>query len=128
MLTEGAPFHVVTTKSAATTPESPTTELGDLADFVPQLFTCSLTSDHRCLLFHTHDDDVKIDGSQVPDPIEIGKILEFQTVLDDKKQVDSVQLRVKPNSFDECVIIKLESPPEPSRKPSVSWLAALCKV
>ena len=118
---------MVTTKSAATTPESPT-ELGDLADFVPQLFTCSVTTDHRSLLFHTHDDDVKIDGSQVPDPIEIGKILEFHTVLDDKQQVDSVKLRVKPNSFDESMIIKLESPPEPSRKPSVSWLAALCKV
>ena len=129
VLVGGAPFHVTTssTTSTPTTPESPAiTEELSLASDVPQLVYCSVTSDHRNVIFQLHDKEYNLEEAKIPDPIEIAKILEYHTVQDEKQQLDTLKLRVKINAFEEAMI-KLESPPEPSRKPSVLWLAALCK-
>jgi len=134
VLIGGAPFHVVGSAPTPTTPESLTasaTEEFSLTNEVPQLFYCSITSDHRNLVFKQHDLEEDGGGMEekpaAPDPIEIAKILEYHTVQDEKKQqIHTVNIRVKMNAFEES-LIKLESPAEPSRKPSVMWLTALCK-
>ena len=118
----GAPFHVSTYKSPATTPESPSSI--SMSDDVPKLYHSKLTSDQRFLVFHEHDDIPDIDSLE---PVEIAKIQDLQTTMDDKAAY-AVSLRVKMNSGNEELSIKLDSPPEPSRKPSVQWLSALIQV
>ena len=59
------------------------------------------------------------------EPLEISKIHDLQTIMDEKVTY-AVFLRVKSNS--EELSIKLDSPPEPSRKPSIQWLSALIQV
>jgi len=138
VLIAGAPFHVVgSAPTPTTTPESPleaseSTEEFSLSNDVPQLFYCSITSDHRNLVFRQHDleesgTEVEAEKTTCPDPIEIAKILDYHTLQDEKKQqVHTLKIRVKINAFEES-LIKLESPAEPSRKPSLYWLSALCK-
>ena len=118
-LSEGAPFHVTTAKSPATTPESP-----DLSDDMPKLYICKLTSDQRCLIFHEHDDDKE---ELNLGPIEVGKIMDMQPILDEKNQGVSMCIRVK-SGLEEELSLRLDSPPEPSRKPSIQWLSAFRKV
>jgi len=119
VLFEGAPFHITTFKSPATTPESPSSI--SMSDDMPKLYHTKLTPDQRFLVFHEHDDIEDIDSLE---PVEIAKIQDLQTIMDDKAAY-AVSLRVKLNSGDEELSVKLDSPPEPSRKPSIQWLSAL---
>jgi len=119
VLFEGAPFHIKTFKSPATTPESLSSTT--LSDDMPKLYHSKLTSDQRFLVFHEHDDIEDIDSLE---PVEIAKIQDLQTIMDDKAAF-AISLRVKMNSGNEELSMKLDSPPEPSRKPSILWLTAL---
>jgi len=119
VLFEGAPFHIKTFKSPATTPESLSSTT--LSDDMPKLYHSKLTSDQRFLVFHEHDDIADIDSLE---PVEIAKIQDLQTIMDDKAAF-AISLRVKMNSGNEELSMKLDSPPEPSRKPSILWLTAL---
>lgn len=93
---------------------------------VPKLYSCKLTTDQRFLLFDEHELDVGPESAL--EPLEIAKILDLEPILDDKNQsAVSICLRAKMNGNDE-LSLRLDSPPEPSRKPSVVWLSALRKV
>ena len=118
----GAPFHVTTIKSPTSTPESPPS-MSTLNDEIPKLYYSKLTPDQRFLIFHEHDDATEVGDSL--EPLEISKIHDLQTIMDEKMTY-AVCLRVKSNS--EELSIKLDSPPEPSRKPSIQWLSALIQV
>ena len=120
----GAPFHVTTIKSPTSTPESPPTSITTLSDEIPKLYYSKLTPDQRFLIFHEHDDATEMEGETL-EPLEISKIHDLQTIMDEKVTY-AVFLRVKSNS--EELSIKLDSPPEPSRKPSIQWLSALIQV
>jgi len=130
VLFEGAPFHVKTIKSPASTPESPAnfTNFSELMnEEVPKLYFSKLTSDQRYLIFYEHDDDTadsKIEP--VLDPLELAKIRDLKLIQDEKNQTVSACLMVKLNG-NEDLSIRLDSPPEPSRKPSILWLSALNK-
>ena len=119
----GAPFHVTTIKSPTSTPESPPS-MSTLNDEIPKLYYSKLTPDQRFLIFHEHDDATEMEGETL-EPLEISKIHDLQTIMDEKVTY-AVFLRVKSNS--EELSIKLDSPPEPSRKPSIQWLSALIQV
>ena len=124
----GAPFHVKSVKSPATTPESPAsiTNFSELmGDEIPKLYFCKLTSDQKFLIFYDHDDNEDAKNGSAMDPLEVAKIIEIQPNTDDRSF--SINLRVKINTSEEMTL-QLDSPPEPSRKPSVLWLSALRKV
>ena len=89
---------------------------------MPKLYHSKLSSDQRFLVFHEHDDIEDIDSLE---PVEIAKIQDLQTIMDDKAAF-AISLRV--NSGNEELSMKLDSPPEPSRKPSILWLTALVQV
>jgi len=127
VLFEGAPFHVKSVKSPATTPESPAsiTNFSELmGDEIPKLYFCKLTSDQKFLIFYDHDDNEDAKNGSAMDPLEVAKIIEIQPNTDDRSF--SINLRVKINTSEEMTL-QLDSPPEPSRKPSVLWLSALRK-
>ena len=92
----------------------------------PKLFNCKLTTDKRYLAFNRLDENEHSEDESL-EPLEVGKILTMEPVIDEKKQPGSINLRVRINSEEEFAIV-LASPPEPSRKPSVQWLSALHKV
>jgi len=127
VLFEGAPFHVTTVRSPMSSPDS---ALGDPPSFssdslgieTPKLFNCKLTTDQRYLAFNRLDEN----EDESLEPLEVGKILTMEPVIDEKKQPGSINLKVRINSEEELAIV-LASPPEPSRKPSVQWLSALHK-
>jgi len=121
VLFEGAPFHITAIKSPASTPESPSSIT--MSDDTPKLYHSKLTSDQRFLIFNEHDETAEDESLE---PIEIAKIQDMQTIMDEKV-AHAVSLRVKLNSgnCNEELAIKLESPPEPSRKPSIQWISAL---
>lgn len=129
VLFEGAPFHVTTARSPMSSPDS----LGDPPSFsseslgfeTPKLFNCKLTTDKRYLAFNRLDENEHSEDESL-EPLEVGKILTMEPVIDEKKQPGSINLRVRINSEEEFAIV-LASPPEPSRKPSVQWLSALHK-
>ncbi len=132
VLFEGAPFHVTTSKSssAATTPTSPETEnsMTESADSIStassnstKLFNCKLTSDQRYLVFNEHDSDKEADFGK----LDLAKVLGM-TMASQDGDADSMVLRTKLNPSEEMTY-RLESPPEPSRKPSVLWLSSLQK-
>ena len=120
----GAPFHITAIKSPASTPESPSSIT--MSDDTPKLYHSKLTSDQRFLIFNEHDETAEDESLE---PIEIAKIQDMQTIMDEKV-AHAVSLRVKLNSgnCNEELAIKLESPPEPSRKPSIQWISALIQV
>jgi hypothetical protein len=97
-----------------------------MSDDTPKLYHSKLTSDQRFLIFNEHDETAEDESLE---PIEIAKIQDMQTIMDEKV-AHAVSLRVKLNSgnCNEELAIKLESPPEPSRKPSVQWLSTLIQV
>jgi hypothetical protein len=125
----GAPFHVTTSKtpSPLSTPDTPPSSMtesssaGSLGTSVPKLFYCKLTPDQRFLIFHEHEDNESI---ELREPLEVAKILD---ITDDKQQVGSLGIKVMLNVAEE-MSLTLDSPPEPSRKPSLLWLEALQKV
>ena len=121
----GAPFHVKTAKSPASSPDSDMNQI--LTGEIPKLYLCKLTPDHRFLMFHEHDEDESIELVSEIDPLEVAKILDMQPIFDDKNQSVSICLRAKLGSNEE-MSLRLDSPPEPSRKPSVQWLSALRRV
>ena len=78
-------------------------------------------------MFQEHDDDTTQADEDLVEPLEVAKILEMKPILDDKYQSGSLCLRVKLNGTEE-LSLRLDSPPEPSRKPSVKWITALRRV
>lgn len=106
-LFDGAPFHM--TKSGSS-----------VADRT--IFNCSLSQDERFLNFVPHDDDTP----DTLDPVDLCRIGGLDTE-GSAGQISAMTLRVRESSAAEEYELVLEPPPEPSRKPSVQWLAALKK-
>ncbi len=133
---------MIRNKSQVSTPDS--AEAISMTDDVPKLSGCKLTPDQRFVVFCQHDDPSLTFEDM--EPLEMAKVLDFKPIQDDKGQIGkSLSLSFPPFSTDFCVVqgsvflrvklngegessLKLDSPPEPSRKPSLEWLSALIKV
>lgn len=137
-LFNGAPFHV----QLSTPVSSPSTDensLGPLGfESYPvngKLYYLKLSSDQRSILFDpydtTHDSDSSKSFSESVksiSPISISKISKIDLHQDeeDKKGLPiAITLHFKVTGEDDESQIKLESPAEPSRKPSLAFIAAL---
>jgi len=119
------------------------------------LYNCKLSSDQRFLIFDCHESVTSspaitptIDadkstnfgeqngkqneqerrqfGINVIRPIDLSKITDAETHNAEKQGAEAVTLQLKVSPTEEMTL-KLESPPEPSRKPSVLFIGALIK-
>jgi len=110
------------------------------------LYNCKLSSDQRFLIFDCHEsvtsspaitptradaDNPKNIGDKslainVIRPIDLSKITDAETHNAEKQGAEAVTLQLKLSPTEEMTL-KLESPPEPSRKPSVLFIGALIK-
>lgn len=119
------------------------------------LYNCKLSSDQRYLLLDWHESvtsspsitptidtdkmanfeaqkdkqdeqDGKNFGINVIRPVDLSKITDAETHNAEKQGAEAVTLQVKVSPTEE-MSLKLESPPEPSRKPSVLFIGALIK-
>lgn len=132
VLFSGAPFHVAT---GAAPDDSPSTSAN--GESVSTLYYCKLSSDQRSLIFDPFESDTGStkDGSNDSrseiKPIEINKIQFIEIICtpeEDKKGLGSIiALHVKVLGETELMWMRLTSPPEPSKKPSVQFIAALQK-
>merc|ERR1712113_1094474 len=114
------------------------------------LYNCKLSSDQRYLLFDCHESVTSspaitptIDGDQINNlqehkdnqdsqngkniginiirPVDLVKITDAETHNAEKLGAEAITLQLKISPTEE-MSIKLESPPEPSRKPSVLFI------
>jgi len=117
------------------------------------LYNCKLSSDQRFLILDCHesvtsspaitptyDGDKSTSvcdqngseqhkkqlGINVIRPIDLSKITDAETHNAEKQGAEAVTLQLKVSPTEE-MILKLTSPPEPSRKPSVLFIGALIK-
>lgn len=119
------------------------------------LYNCKLSSDQRYLLFDCHesvssspavtpsidaektvvseeqkgkqeDTEGKNIGINGIRPVDLSKIMDVETHNAEKQGAEGVTLQLKVSPTEE-MSLKLESPPEPSRKPSVLFIGALVK-
>jgi len=136
VLFTGAPFHIATGAFPASSPSadhSPTSN----GESVSTLYYCKLSSDQRSLIFDPFESDVGSMKSGSNDfrsevqPIEINKVQFIEIIStpeEDKKGLSSIlTLHVKVPGESDLTWLRLTSPPEPSKKPSVQFIAALQK-
>lgn len=149
VLCGGAPFNVSTVSSAPSTPSevsSPwNTDGSDSQEDISQLrlsedkeekvkdllLVCKLSASQKHLLFAKHkdveDNEELSDEESIVPPVDLARVIAVETeALDAKQGASCLTLRVKMNHTQELTL-KLDSPPEPSKKPSVLWLTALRK-
>lgn len=119
------------------------------------LYNCKLSSDQRYLLFDCHESVTSspaitptVDAAKVPSigeqiakeeelegksnglnvirPVELSKVMDVETHNAEKQGAEAVTLQLKVSPTEQ-MSIRLDSPPEPSRKPSVMFIGALVK-